>query len=72
MVTRNRLSSNEIRSNEIRTHAPNGATVNIDGLGLQALKPELFEMRSIALIKLSASVGSRHVVVPVPAFQFGR
>lgn len=64
MVTRNRLSSNEIRSNEIRTHAPNGATIGINGLGLQALEFEVFKVRNIVLIKLSTSVEGRHVVVP--------
>ena len=49
---------------EILPHAPNGATIGIDGLGLQALKLEVFEMRNIALIKLSTSIGGGHVVVP--------
>ena len=49
---------------KILAHAANGAAIGIDGLGLQALELEVFEVRIVALIKLSTSIGGGHVVVP--------
>ena len=46
---------------EILAHAPDGARVDVDGLGLQALELEVFEVALVALVEVSTGVG--HVAV---------
>jgi len=42
---------------KVVTHAPDGARISIDGLGLQALELEVFEVGLVALIKISSGTG---------------
>ena len=42
---------------EVVTHTPDGPRVGVDGLGLQALEFEVFEVGLVALIKFSTGAG---------------